>query len=173
MALVGVECEMGLSQQMGLSGMKTNTICIFSHTTSFKHFRIILLPHFRTHIPRCVYLGIPRYVYFVIGVIMRNVIRCAGICMNIWLIIWYRGGEEPFMHIHTNFQWNLTNNFKFTAHLMRVGSSVKSDNFTAWTRWSQEVYPQIFYLSQKMQNIHFSTFCYWWPWHTFDVALNW
>ena len=46
--------------------------------------------------------------------------------------MWYRRGEEPFMHIHTNFQRNWTNNANFTAHLIRTGPSRKSDNFIAW-----------------------------------------
>ena len=45
--------------------------------------------------------------------------------MNIWLIIWYRGGEGPCMHIHTNFQPNLTYIVSFTAHLMRWGQVSK------------------------------------------------
>ena len=49
--------------------------------------------------------------------------------------MWYRRGEEPFMHIHTNFERNWMNNFNFTAHVGRAGSS-KSDNFTAETHWS-------------------------------------
>ena len=53
--------------------------------------------------------------------------------MDIWLSIWYRGGEEPYLHMRTNCQRNWMNNVNFTAHLMRVGSSVKSDNFTAYT----------------------------------------
>ena len=46
---------------------------------------------------------------------------------TIWLIIWYRGGEEPFLHTHTNCQRNVMDNVNFTAQFMRVGSSVKSD----------------------------------------------
>ena len=44
--------------------------------------------------------------------------------------MWYRRGEEPFMHIHTNFERNWTNNVNFTANVIRARSS-KSDNFTA------------------------------------------
>ena len=58
-----------------------------------------------------------------------------NISVNIWLIIWYRGREESFMHIHTHFQRNWINNVNFTAHLIRVGSIV---NFTVKTHRSHK-----------------------------------
>ena len=42
--------------------------------------------------------------------------------MAYYLIPW---GEEPFVHIHTHFQRNWTNNVNFTAYLMRVGQVSK------------------------------------------------
>ena len=43
--------------------------------------------------------------------------------------MWYRRGEESFMHIHTNFQRNWTDNVNFTAHLIMAGSSRKRWQF--------------------------------------------
>ena len=58
--------------------------------------------------------------------------RCPETRINTCMVYY----SVPFMHIHTNFQRNWTNNVNFTAHLMRVRSSVTSDNSTAYTHRS-------------------------------------